>query len=148
MSTGKVTVRVLIVEDSLVSRELLKHIIESDDRLEVTGTAATGEDALRAVRENRPDIIIMDLNLPGMDGQETTRRIMDTAAVPVIIVSASITPAAVQESFDALDSGAVAVLEKPKGPGHPDYEHDSAKLVQTIKEMAAVPVGYREPGTW
>jgi two-component system chemotaxis response regulator CheB len=67
---------VLIVEDSAVVRTLLQHIIERDSRLEVSGVAGSAEEALRMLERLSPDVIAMDIGLPGMDGLEATRRIM------------------------------------------------------------------------
>ena len=82
-------IKVLIVEDSPVVRDLLTFILSSDPAIQVIGTASDGEEAVRAVREKRPDVVTMDIVMPKMDGFEATRIIMETTPTPIVIVSAS-----------------------------------------------------------
>ncbi len=83
-------IRVMIVEDSPVVRALLEYSIGRDPRLEVCATAATAEDALEILEQHSPDVIAMDIRLPGMDGLEATRRIMSKKPVPIVVVAASV----------------------------------------------------------
>ena len=82
-------IRTLIVEDSPVEQELLAHILTMDSAIEVVGIVANGEDALEATASLRPDVITMDIHMPKMNGYETTRQIMETHPVPIVIVSGS-----------------------------------------------------------
>src|SRR5438067_1740460 len=122
-------IRVLIVEDSAVTREVLAHIMNADPQITVIGAAQDGEEALKKNAELRPDVITMDIHMPKLDGFETTRRIMETHPVPIVIVSASADPTDVRKAFRVMDAGAVAILEKPHGPTHPQHEAMAAKLV-------------------
>jgi len=133
-------IRVLVVEDSTVLREFLVHLLNSSAELRVVGTAANGEEALEAVERWRPDVITMDINMPRMNGFEATRRIMETRPTPIVIVSGSWDPEEVATSFRAVEAGAVAVLPRPSGMGHPDHEVTATNLIQTVKLMAEVKV--------
>lgn len=133
-------VSVLVVEDSAVIREFIVHLLSSNPELRVVGTAANGEEALEAVKRWRPDVITMDINMPRMNGFEATRRIMETWPTPIVIVSGSWDPQEVAASFRAVEAGALAVLPRPPGVGHPDHDSESAKLIQTVKLMAEVKV--------
>jgi two-component system chemotaxis response regulator CheB len=138
-------VRVLVVEDSPVVREFLLHILGSDPEIEVVGTAETGEEALEAVERIRPDIITMDIHMPKMNGFDTTRRIMETHPAPIIIVSGALDVAETASVFRAIEAGALAVLPRPSGIGHPEHEQSAADFVQTVKLMSEVKVVKRWP---
>ena len=138
-------VRVLVVEDSPVVREFLLHVLGSDPEIEVVGMAVTGEEALEAVERIRPDIITMDVHMPKMNGFDTTRRIMETHPTPIIIVSGTLDVAETASVFRAIEAGALAVLPRPSGFGHPEHEQSAAEFVQTVKLMSEVKVVRRWP---
>jgi two-component system, chemotaxis family, protein-glutamate methylesterase/glutaminase len=138
-------IRVLVVEDSAVVREFLVRILGSDPELEVVGTAADGEAALEAVEQMRPDVVTMDIHMPKMDGFDAARRIMETRPTPIIIVSGTVNLAETTNAFRAMEAGAVAVLERPVGIGHPDQQATAANLIRTVKLMAEVRVVKRWP---
>jgi two-component system chemotaxis response regulator CheB len=138
-------IHVFVVEDSPVAQMLLVHILNSDSRLNVLGTANNGVEALKFLKRNKPDVIVMDIHIPGMDGFETTRRIMETQPVPIVICSASLNPDEVSRTFRALEAGAVAIVAKPVGLRHQEYEDMAAKLVETVKLMSEVKVVKRWP---
>ena len=133
-------VKVMIVEDSAVVRDLLLHIMSADPDFRVVGAARSGEEALAILGNCKPDVITMDIVMPGMSGLETTREIMRTNPVPIVIVSSAWRPSEVNSTFLALETGAVAFLEKPRGPGDPGYERFAASFRQTVKLMADVKV--------
>jgi two-component system chemotaxis response regulator CheB len=138
-------IKVLVVEDSPVVREFLVHILGADPRIQVIGTANDGEQAIEAVARQRPDVITMDLHMPKLDGLEATRRIMETHPTPIVIVSGSTDPLEVATMFRAMEAGAVAVLRRPAGIGHPDHEASAGELIQTVKLMSEVKVIKRWP---
>ena len=138
-------IKVLVVEDSAVVREFLVHVLGSDPGIRIVGTACDGEDALQAVAHLQPDVITMDIHMPKLDGLETTRRIMETHPAPIVIVSGSTDPHEVATTFRAMEVGALAVLRRPAGIGHPDHEATAKELVLTVKLMSEVRVVRRWP---
>jgi two-component system, chemotaxis family, protein-glutamate methylesterase/glutaminase len=138
-------IRVLIVEDSQTMREFLLQILCADPAIEVVGTAETGEEALEAVERIRPDIITMDVHMPRMNGFDATRRIMETHPTPIVIVSGMADTTDTAKAFRAIEAGALAVLPKPLGRGHPDHQQSTAELIRTVKLMSEVKVVRRWP---
>ncbi len=148
----KKKIKVLIVEDSPSVQDLIIYILNSDPEIEVIGTAYTGKRAITFLEHNKPDIITMDISMPEMDGLEATRIIMETNPVPILIVTASWSPSDITLSYQATEAGALAMLEKPRGIGHPDHNRMALELVKTVKLMSKVKVvrrwarARREPG--
>ena len=138
-------IHVLVVDDSQVARELLLHVFESDPRIAISGCAATGEEALALLARHKPDVVTMDIHMPGLDGYETTRRIMETWPVPIVIVSSSYDPEDVAMAFRAMEAGAVAAVEKPPCVTDAAYPLAARKLVSMVKAMAEVRVIRRWP---
>jgi two-component system, chemotaxis family, protein-glutamate methylesterase/glutaminase len=140
-------IRVLIVEDSPVVRQLLRHIIARDPRLEIVGAVESGEEALRILHQVSPDVISLDIRLPGMNGFEVTRRIMSERPTPIVVVSASVERADLQITMNALQEGALTVLEKPTGIASCDYEVLAERLCTQLAIMSQVKVVRRRPNS-
>jgi len=142
-------IRVLIVEDSAATRMLLERIVADDPRLEVAASVASGEDALNVIDRVAPDVISMDIRLPGIDGFETTRRIMAERPTPIVVISASIEAEDLAISMNALRAGALSVLEKPVGLSHAAYQAVAQRMCRTLVLMSDVKLvrqrGMRSP---
>ncbi len=133
-------INVLVVEDSQVAREYLVHILSSDPDIKVIGTANNGLDAVEAVGSLGPDVVTMDINMPVMDGLEATRKIMETNPVPIVIVSGVWDPKEVKTTFKAMEAGALAILQRPVGMGHPDAVNMAKEIILKVKLMSEVKV--------
>ncbi|MEY4028189.1 MULTISPECIES: response regulator [unclassified Limnohabitans] len=106
--------RILIVDDSFVMRALLRGIVTSDPDLEVAGEATNGLEALQQVKEIAPDLVLLDIEMPHMDGIECIKRLRLMSKVPVIIVS-SVAQAGSPQAIEARKFGAAEVIAKPSG---------------------------------
>jgi two-component system, chemotaxis family, protein-glutamate methylesterase/glutaminase len=106
--------RVLIVDDSAFMRGAIARVLTSDPRFEVAGQAKDGDEAVRLAGELAPDVITMDFNMPGKNGAEATRAILDKRATPIIMLSAH-TREGASATIQALAAGAVDFVEKPDG---------------------------------
>ncbi len=133
-------IKVLIVDDSKVVQEFLAHLLSSDPDIQVVGIANSGYEAIKLVKTKKPDIITMDLHMPGMDGYEATRTIMETVPTPIVIVSGSSNKKEVTNTFRLLEAGALAVIIRPPGFEHPHFTESRKELIQTVKLMSEVKV--------
>lgn len=105
-------IKVLIVDDSTSARTMLRRIVEGDPGLCVMGAAGDAFAAVRLMKVELPDVILLDLELPGMDGITFLKRIMEQRPMPVVVCS-SHTEFGSEKSFEALEAGAVEVILKP-----------------------------------
>jgi two-component system chemotaxis response regulator CheB len=133
-------VRVLIVDDSVVVREILKQMLESDPGIRVVGMAANGGEAVELTARLKPDLVTMDLVMPGMGGMEATERIMAYHPTPVLFFSSYVNQEGQCSRLDALAAGALDIMEKPTLMPDERWEAMAAPLVQKVKTLAQVPV--------
>lgn len=131
-------IRILITEDSTVVAMLLKAIFEQEADFQVIGHARNGREAVELAARLQPDLITMDIRMPVMDGFEATREIMSTHPVPIVVVSSSVDDEELRITFRAVEEGALAVIEKPRGITHPDFEQIRRELVGTVRAMSEV----------
>lgn len=139
------TIRVVVVEDSPTARALLLAILASEPELEVVAEATDGQQAIELAKRLRPDVMTIDLHLPGMDGLEAIRRIMMETPTPIVVVSASVRARDIAASMDALRAGALTALPKPSGLDAPDFAEQSRQITTTVKAMSEVRVVRRWP---
>jgi len=133
-------IKVLIVDDSRVIQEFLNHILSTDPDIEVAGIAGSGEEALEMVRVLKPDLITMDVNMPLMDGYETSRQIMETFPTPIVIVSGIEGVTNVSNTQKFSEAGALAVVLRPAPFELPQYASFHKELIQTVKLMSEIKV--------
>ena len=130
--------RILIVDDSLVTRVQLRAVFEAEGYQ--VREACSGEQALQMLDDYSPDIVTMDVHMPGMDGYETTARILEKHALPVVVLTASADPYATSTAMRALEAGALAVLEKPVVSTAADFDERMAEVLQVLRSMAQVKI--------
>ena len=116
-------IRVLVVDDSRVFRRFLVRALEADPMLEVIGEASCSATAKTLLRSTRPDVITLDLEMPGEDGLQFLRSTIVHLKIPTVVISSK-TQRGTQMSIEALEAGAVDVFPKPRGfaPGQPPHE--------------------------
>jgi two-component system, chemotaxis family, protein-glutamate methylesterase/glutaminase len=107
--------RILIVDDSVVMRTLLRSVVCAEDGLEVAGTAADGESALNSVQTLHPDLVLMDVEMPVMDGLATLKRMRARGHKMPVIMCSSLTQRGASVTIEALACGASDYVTKPSG---------------------------------
>jgi two-component system chemotaxis response regulator CheB len=131
-------IRVLVVDDSIAQRAMLVALLDADPDLDVVGWAANGAEAVRAAATLRPDVITMDLRMPGMDGLEATRKIMEQTPTPIVLVTSSTSVSEQRTAMEALQAGVLAIVSKPTL----DEQNTGTvqELLRMVKGMARVKV--------
>ena len=133
MSEGARTIRVLVVDDSPSVRAVLRRFFSWTDDLRVVGEAADGGAAVERALELVPDVILMDLLMPGMDGYQAIEQIMRRAPTPILVLSAKANRNQVHTAFEAMRRGAVEVLPKPEDTEA--WRSMAESLPQMIREI-------------
>ncbi|HEY6489537.1 MAG: chemotaxis response regulator protein-glutamate methylesterase [Terracidiphilus sp.] len=118
MAPGRPT-RVLIVDDSAVMRSLLRSVLRREPGFETAGTAADGESALGAIQTLRPDVVLLDVEMPVMDGLATLRKLRERGHKMPVVMCSSLTQRGARVTLEALASGASDYVAKPSGQASP-----------------------------
>jgi two-component system, chemotaxis family, protein-glutamate methylesterase/glutaminase len=130
--------RVLVAEDSLTQRQLIEAVLSSDPEIEVIAKAANGREAVELAIRTRPDVVVMDIRMPELDGFEATKLIMASVPIPRVIISHHYDVREVTVAMQALRAGALSVLSKPADPRAADFQERSLQLVRTVKAIARI----------
>ncbi|MCB2014230.1 MAG: chemotaxis response regulator protein-glutamate methylesterase [Sphingobium sp.] len=129
--------RVLIVDDSATMRAILTRMLSSEPDIEVIGAAADAMQARGMIRELNPDVVTLDIEMPGMNGLDFLAKIMQLRPMPVVIVS-GITQKGCDTTIRALELGAVNCYAKPDGSVSNLIESDGGTLARMVREAARV----------
>jgi len=130
-------IRVLIADDSLFMRTLIADMFKTEQEFEVVGTAKDGREALQKVSKYKPDIITLDLSMPGWDGLTTLRKIMAECPTPVIILSAYSKKDA-DITIRCLNAGAIGFVLKPSGELSLDIEDVKSDLLAQVRAASRI----------
>ncbi len=131
--------RVLVVDDSMMMRTMVTQIASSDRRFEVVGDAANGKIALEMAQELKPDIILLDIEMPEMDGIDTLKRLMLASRAKTIVIS-SVAQAASSNATEARRFGAYAVIPKPSGAFSLDLSQKKRhEIIQAMCKAVGLP---------
>lgn len=130
-------IRALVVDDSSFMRKSLKYILESDKSIQVAGLASDGEEAIRMVKQLHPDVVLLDVAMPVMDGLTALAHIIAERPTPVVVLS-GVKDARI--AIKSLEQGAVDFIKKPSGVISYDIEVMSGEIIAKVKTAATVDV--------
>jgi len=134
------TTKVLVVDDSAVMRGLLTRILSQDPHIEVLGTAMHGGAALAWLKNQSVDVVVLDVEMPVMDGIEALRRIQQLPNPPKVVMASSLTIAGAKISLLALSLGAAACIAKPSGVTAGEAVQEIGReLIPLVKNLGNVP---------
>ncbi len=125
-------IKVLVVDDSALMRREISKMLESDNTIQVVGTARDGSEVVDKIKKLSPDVITLDVEMPRMDGLETLKQVMTKAPCPVVMVS-SLTAEGADTTIQALENGAIDFVHKPSGSISLDIAKQRAQLINKIK---------------
>jgi two-component system chemotaxis response regulator CheB len=128
-------IKVYVVDDSAVVRQTLAHLLSGLADVELIGSAPNPLIAIEAMRKKRPDVLLLDIEMPGMDGLTFLRQVMSSDPIPTVICS-TLGAEGGRVALDALAAGAVAVLAKPKFGLKQHLEESRQEMIQTLKAAA------------
>src|ERR1700733_5391548 len=141
---SKAKIRVLIVDDSAVVRQTLSEVLSSDPEIEVIGTASDPFVAAERIREQTPDVITLDIEMPRMDGLTFLQKIMSQHPIPVVICS-SLAEEGAQSALKALEYGAVEIIAKPRLGSKQFLEESRALICEAVKAAATARISVLRP---
>ena len=123
-------IRVLVIDDSAFNRKVIREMLADAEGIEVVGIAGNGEEGLKQVRQLKPDLVTLDLEMPGMDGFTFLRIVMNQSPLPVLVVSSR---REAESVFQALELGAVDFLPKPSRTISPELYNIRDDLIRKIR---------------
>ncbi len=140
-------IRVMIVDDSLTVRTIFKRMVESDPALGIAGTASSAEGALAQLATTRADVVLLDLEMPGIGGLDALPRILATPGRPQVLVVSALTMDGAEHTLAALQMGAADTLAKPRPGGFTeDYRTQLLGKIRALgSRPGAVPAGPPAP---
>lgn len=136
-------VRVLVVDDSALMRQLLTGLLASDPGIEVLGSASDAAKARELIKMHNPDVLTLDIEMPGMDGLSFLRKIIELRPMPVIMVS-TLTHKGAETTLEALEIGAVDFVEKPHSHGDEVLATLGQELCIKVKAAASMRLDLRK----
>lgn len=136
----KKKIRVLIVDDSATIRMILRDLLSNYPDIEISGEACDGLEGVEKARLYNPDIVLMDIQMPVLNGFEATEQIMAHTPKPILILSSIINHSEVYTSMRAIELGALDVMEKPEFSEEKKIGEFSAKLVEKVRMLSRIHV--------
>ena len=130
-------IRVLVVDDSSVQRSLLVALLSTDPDFEVVGTADSGEQAIVRALQLLPDVITMDLRMPGIDGLRAAQQIMARQPIPILLVTASVSRDDQRLVASAFSAGILAIVAKPSIHAH-ELHDEFRRMVKGVSQVKLV----------
>ncbi|MBC7217538.1 MAG: chemotaxis response regulator protein-glutamate methylesterase [Candidatus Caldatribacterium sp.] len=132
-------IRVMVVDDSVFMRRMVKDLLETDPEISVVALARDGEEALELIPQVRPDVVLLDVEMPRLNGLEFLERALSREPLRVIMLSA-LTQEGSEVTMQALERGALDFIPKPSGSISLDIDRKKEEIIQKVKSVSAIPL--------
>lgn len=129
--------KVVVVDDSALMRQILSSVINSSPHLTVVGTAANPHSARDLIKQKNPDVVTLDIEMPGMDGLSFLEKIMRLRPMPVVMIS-SLTQEGAAATIASLELGAVDFVPKPAGDLKNSMQEKGAEIIRKVRDAANI----------
>ncbi len=129
---SETSIRTLVVDDSVFMRTILKSALSKAPNIEVVGTAQNGTEALEKIAKLKPDVVTLDIEMPGLTGLEVLARVMKDDPLPIVMVSTK-TQEGAEMTFEALELGAFDYVAKPLADKSASLEKFRSRVVETVR---------------
>jgi two-component system chemotaxis response regulator CheB len=133
-------IRVLVADDSFLTRAVVRDIFSATPDITVAGEAENGREAVAMTELLKPDLVIMDLMMPVMDGLDSIEEIMARFPTPILVLSATVDEREVSQAFSAIKKGALDVMEKPAAAALASGSGFAARLIEKARLLARIRV--------
>jgi two-component system chemotaxis response regulator CheB len=131
-------INILIVDDSETETQLLKNIFLQEPDFNVIGCAKNGKEAIQLTEYLKPDIITMDIQMPVLDGLNATKIIMSKYPTPIVVISSTLKNTQLNMSFQALEAGALSVIEKPVNTTPQSFNDSKDRIIEAVRSMSEI----------
>ena len=138
-------IRIMLVEDSMTTMELLIGLFSGLDDIQVVATAKHGQEAIELLPRLNIDLVLMDINMPILNGYQAASWIMQNHPLPVLLMTASWDLSEVKPIIDSMQLGVVGVYNKPPSPLSANFDAMTHELIEAVRIMAEVKVVRRRP---
>lgn len=132
-------IRVLVVDDSMLLRKAISRVLDEDPEIEVVGAAKDAYEAREMIKQLNPDVLTLDIEMPGMNGLVFLRNLMRLHPMPVVMVSTHTTSGA-EATLSAFEYGAFDVVAKPSGGASLNVQGYAAEIIEKVKQAVRAPV--------
>jgi len=133
-------IKILIVDDSDTEIAILKSMFNKEKDMEVIACAKNGKEAIEMSLKCKPDLIAMDICMPVLGGIEAIRVILSKQPIPIVVISSNLDDTTLNTTYEALEAGALSVLEKPINIHSEKFKKDKKNIIDTIRSMSEIKV--------
>lgn len=130
-------IRVLVVDDSPTTREAITAILHSEPGIQVIGEAADGLQGVELAAQLKPDVITMDINMPGMNGHAATKAIMAKTPTPIVVTTIT-RQEMIRDGLDILLAGALEIVQKPSSMTEQGFDAVRTELIAKVQAIAQI----------